>query len=280
MKKKLIVNADDFGLSPSVNQAILDVFLQGNLTSTTLMVNMPGTEHALAMARQYPALSVGLHFCLTEGKAITGVSSLTDQAGVFFSRKTLLARCASGQVRVADIRAEFRAQVDFFSRHQLTLAHIDSHQHAHMTPLVFFAILSEVNRLQAPIRLAFSSAPFHLLWQRPVRFFKQGVLRMVTAVYKMMLRVPTNDALISVHDLGKMQFAVEDYLQLMKQSRGQCVELFIHPYRSGPDLQALYADSWEAHAEFIGKCYAEHHVLAVENVLSKFEGEVTTYAKI
>jgi len=278
--KKIIINADDFGLSASVNQAIIDVFLRGNLTSATLMVNMPGTEHAVALARQHPGLSVGLHFCLTEGYAVTGVSSLTDASGRFFPRQTQIARCASGKVKLADIRAEFCAQAAFFAQRQLPMAHLDSHQHIHMAPLVFMAILPEVNRLGVPIRLAYSSLLFSWLWKRPVRFFKQALLRGLTAVYKMLLRVPTNDALVSVHDLSKNSYDVNDYLQLIRHSRGRCVELFIHPYRQGADLDALYADSWADHAEFIGKCYAEYHVLANEVVAEKLEGKVTVYAKI
>lgn len=280
LDKKIIINADDFGLSASVNQAIIDVFLRGNLTSATLMVNMPGTEHAVALARQHPGLSVGLHFCLTEGYAVTGVSSLTDASGRFFPRKIQLARCASGKVRLADIRAEFCAQAAFFARHQLPMAHLDSHQHIHMTPLVFMAILPQINRLGVPIRLAYSSLSLSWLWTRPIRFFKQTLLRGLTTVYKILLRVPTNDALVSVHDIDKNSYDVNDYVQLIFHSRGRCVELFIHPYRQGDDLNALYADCWEEHAQFIEKCYAEHHVLANEVVAEKLEGKVTVYAKI
>lgn len=278
--KKIIVNADDFGLSTSVNQAILDVYQRGNLTSTTLMVNMPGTQEAVQIAKAHSGLSVGLHFCLTEGRALTKVSSLTDEQGMFFSRQKLIARCAAGKVHLADIRREFQAQVDFFPKNGLTLAHIDSHQHCHMMPVVFFAILGQINTLGAPLRLAFSSVSPGLLFSRPVRFVKQMALKSMTALYKLLLKVPTNDALVSIHDLNKHEFVLTDYIGLVTGSPGKVVELFIHPYREGNDLHQLYQGCWEEHAEFIGKCQAEYRVLAHEDVLKKFNGNVTVYAKI
>lgn len=278
--KKIIINADDFGLSRSVNQAIIDVYLRGNLTSATLMVNMPGTLEAVAMAKAHPGLSVGLHFCLTEGQAMTGMSSLTDASGRFFSRQALIARCASGKVRQADIRREFQAQVDFFAAHGLTLAHIDSHQHCHMMPVIFFAILGQINRIGVPLRLAFANAPLSLLWRRPVRFFKQAVLICMTTLYKTLLRVPTNDALVSIHDLDKHEFELADYTRLVAASQGRVVELFVHPYQLGKDLHQLYDGCWEDHAEFIGKCHSEYQVLTGQDVVKQFNGEITVYAKI
>lgn len=61
MPRLLIVNADDFGLSPGVNEGIIDAHIRGVLTSTSLMVDRPGTEDAVRAAGEHPALSVGLH---------------------------------------------------------------------------------------------------------------------------------------------------------------------------------------------------------------------------
>ena len=62
MARRLIINADDLGLSPSVNTAIFDVFRAGNLTSATLMVDMPGAQDAVERLKDHPGLAVGLHF--------------------------------------------------------------------------------------------------------------------------------------------------------------------------------------------------------------------------
>ena len=69
--KKLIINADDFGLTRSISEKIIDTFKVGNLSSTSLMVNTPGSEYAIDLAKNHPELGLGLHFNLTEGKALS-----------------------------------------------------------------------------------------------------------------------------------------------------------------------------------------------------------------
>ena len=89
MKKALIINADDFGLSSGVNTAIVACYQAGSLSSTTLMVNMPATEDAIALAKEYPGLGVGLHFNLSSGKPLCPtdkVSSLIASNGEFQQR--------------------------------------------------------------------------------------------------------------------------------------------------------------------------------------------------
>src|SRR5437868_399786 len=68
--RRLIVNADDFGLSPSVNQAVVRAHRDGILTSASLMVNEPAFEEAVTLARQNPHLGVGLHLTLLCGHSV------------------------------------------------------------------------------------------------------------------------------------------------------------------------------------------------------------------
>ncbi|GAL34979.1 cellobiose phosphotransferase system YdjC-like protein [Vibrio maritimus] len=67
---KLILNADDFGLTESVNLAIVDCIKAGVVKSTTVMMNQPGTAHAATLNAQGLIPDVGLHFTLTSGKPI------------------------------------------------------------------------------------------------------------------------------------------------------------------------------------------------------------------
>ena len=70
--KKLIINADDFGLNTSVNHAIIESFEKGLINSTTLMANMPGFEEAIELAHKNNIIDkIGIHLCLTEGEPIT-----------------------------------------------------------------------------------------------------------------------------------------------------------------------------------------------------------------
>ena len=78
---KIIVNADDFGYSNAINYGIIDAYQEGVLTSTTLMVDMPGTIHALKLMQQNPGLGVGLHLNFTLGKPMTNGKTLVSDNG-------------------------------------------------------------------------------------------------------------------------------------------------------------------------------------------------------
>lgn len=87
---KVIMNADDFGFSKGVNWAILEGFQQGILTSTSLMVNMPGFDHAVSLMKQYPdLLHVGIHLVTTAQYSIVkGLKTLNWWKWSFLSWST------------------------------------------------------------------------------------------------------------------------------------------------------------------------------------------------
>ena len=107
---KLIVNGDDFGITKACNYAIIDCFKNGILRSTSMMMNMPDVEHAALLMKQYPKLSVGIHFNLTVGKPLTNCPSLCKEDGTF--NKGNLKN--SDHVKMEEIRQELQAQYDRF----------------------------------------------------------------------------------------------------------------------------------------------------------------------
>ena len=123
---KLIVNADDFGYSPGVNYGILHSHLFGIVNSATMMMNMPGTEQALAMARQYPGLRTGVHLVLTCGKPLlSDLITLANKAGYFRSQADL------DGISAEELELEWSAQIDRFIGAGLLPSHLDSHHHVH-----------------------------------------------------------------------------------------------------------------------------------------------------
>ena len=140
-RRRLIVNADDFGRSDSINEAVVRAHREGILTSASLMVNEPACAEAVALAKQHPRLGVGLHVTLLCGHSallhqkIPGlVSSECDftnsplRAGMkyFFNRK----------LRV-QLEAEIAEQFARFHATGLKLDHVNGHLHMHMHPVVF-----------------------------------------------------------------------------------------------------------------------------------------------
>ncbi|MBM3311642.1 MAG: ChbG/HpnK family deacetylase [Candidatus Aminicenantes bacterium] len=143
--KRLIVNADDFGLSRSVNEGIVLAHRRGILTSATLMVNTPGFRQAVDLASENPGLGVGLHLNFVRGRPVSppgSVPSLVDARGLFFSGGgAFLKRLFSGRIRGIDLEREGRAQVERALDAGVRLSHFDSEKNVHVLPSLMKVVL-------------------------------------------------------------------------------------------------------------------------------------------
>ena len=143
--RRLIVNADDFGLTAGVNRGILQAHQGGIVTSATLMANGRAFDEAVAQARSLSRLSVGCHVVLVDGEPVlepTRIPSLTGRDGRF--RQSLLgfARAAvGGRISPDEITAEATAQIRKLQQAGLKVSHLDTHKHAHMFPAVSHPLL-------------------------------------------------------------------------------------------------------------------------------------------
>ena len=121
---RLIINADDFGYSRAVNYGIIDAYRLGVLTSTTLMVTMPGLDHAIELYKQNQGLGLGLHLNVSFGKPMTNCSSLTRD-GEFIKPKNYTNDIVFDEM---EILQEFKAQYDKFIEYiGKKPSHLDSH---------------------------------------------------------------------------------------------------------------------------------------------------------
>src|SRR5262245_41322349 len=144
-QQRLIVNADDFGISEAVNEAVIRAFSEGVLRSCSLMVTGEAFEHAVSVAQAHPALAVGIHLVTVMGRAVlppAAIPTLVDATGHFVSNPTRagLKYYFSPQAR-RELRQELRAQFDKFAATGLRLSHIDGHLHMHVHPVIFRAAL-------------------------------------------------------------------------------------------------------------------------------------------
>ena len=139
--KKLIVNADDLGLTPGVNRGVVRAFQDGIVTSASLLVTGSAFDDAVALARQNPELDVGLHLTLVEEQSILGrevLPTLVDESGRFpRTSGELLRRALLARISWDEVEREIAAQIARFQNTGLRLSHLDSHQHLHMFPPVF-----------------------------------------------------------------------------------------------------------------------------------------------
>jgi len=136
--KRLIVNADDFGLTRLVSEGILDAHYYGIVTSTSLMANGGAFEEAIAMAMRAPRLSVGVHLALTQGIPVSPaleVPTLADAHGrLYLTAGQLLNRIVTHRISLREIEIELRAQIAKVLRAGIILTHFDGHKHLHVLP--------------------------------------------------------------------------------------------------------------------------------------------------
>jgi hopanoid biosynthesis associated protein HpnK len=136
--KQLIVNADDFGLTESVNRGILDAHRDGIVTSATLMANGYAFDSAVAASKRFYRLGIGVHLNLTEGTPVADarqIRTLVDTGGrLHMTPARLWAGIATGRVSLADIEFELRAQINKVMGTGLRPTHFDGHKHIHVLP--------------------------------------------------------------------------------------------------------------------------------------------------
>ena len=139
-RRRLVVNADDFGRSHAVNEAVLRAHEEGILTSASLMVNEPACDEAVALARAHPRLGVGLHLTLLCGRSALPpreIPGLVDQEGLFSSDPVAVGWRYFFQRGLRDqLAREIEAQFQRFRATGLPLDHVNGHLHLHLHPVV------------------------------------------------------------------------------------------------------------------------------------------------
>jgi predicted glycoside hydrolase/deacetylase ChbG (UPF0249 family) len=142
--RRLIINADDFGVTRGVNAGIVEACQGGILRSATLMANGAAFEDAVERARQTPCLDLGCHLVLIGGRAVAPPYAPLPQ-----STKELLWRLAR-DLSAGAIEQEFSAQIEKILAAGLRPTHLDTHKHTHLAPPVLEAVLRVARRYGIP----------------------------------------------------------------------------------------------------------------------------------
>lgn len=124
-RMKLIINADDLGFSKGINYGIYDAYKYGIVRSTTLMMNMKSTDHAIELLKD-TGIGIGVHLNVTAGRPLRYTEILVDEDGFF--KKTY----AFTEEELRDIALEFEAQIKLAYEKGVQVTHLDSHHHIHM----------------------------------------------------------------------------------------------------------------------------------------------------
>ncbi len=235
-RRRLIVNADDFGLTRGINEGIVEALSQGVLRSTTLMANGPAFDHAAALAREHESLDVGCHLMLVQGEALAlPGGKLPD------SIPQLLRRLASS-LTVDRIESEFTAQIDKLREAGIEPTHLDTHKHAHFAPPVLKALLEVARRfdipwVRRPFDLPLTAARGTGAWRRRT---VQGFLRPLRGSFARSIekhRCRATDHFAGFQMTGA--FETEQLIALIRDLPDGLTEFMCHPGRVTEDLRRL-----------------------------------------
>lgn len=152
---KIIVNADDFGISPGTNQAIAEGYSRGIINSTSLMVNTPYIDQAIRELKSLKNLSVGLHINMTNEKALSPMGKiplLVDENGNFKNGfvKLLWLSLVKPKKFSQQAEIEIESQIRKTMDSGVKLSHLDSHRHIHMIPRIFSLVKKLSDKYNIP----------------------------------------------------------------------------------------------------------------------------------
>ena len=241
----LIINADDYGYYPCVSKGILEAAKSGALTATGILANSPDIATQLQWLNGIEHLDVGVHLNLTYGQPLTKVMAekLEHWQGQFPNAYAMSGLLLTGKINLADVRTEWRAQIETCQAQKLRF--LNSHEHIHMLPLLFPLVLElakdygieHVRLTQAEWLTPFGLSAFirNSLMQT-MHFINQGHLKVKGPLF------------LGLSRSGKLDY---DYLTTIfsKLKPGQSYELMCHPGHFNPteisDARLLAYHDWE-----------------------------------
>lgn len=235
---KVILNADDFGRSVSINAAVIRAHREGVLTSTTLMVAADAFDDAVALARQTPSLAVGLHVVVRGARAVLlpqQIPHLVNPQGFFPDDGFSIGfRYAASRTAQQELASEMEAQFERFASTGLQLSHVDCHHHMHIHPIVFDLLVPLAEQFGAKgIRL-----PRDELWPALRSDCREAGTKVLWAVIfgilcrRNLARLRNHRLAVTDRVYGLMQTGRMSEAYVVETLRRLCVpsaELFFHP---------------------------------------------------
>ena len=241
----LIINADDYGYYPCISKGILEAANAGVVTATGILANSPDLSTQLAWLDGVNGLDVGVHLNLTFRQPLTAViaEKLARWDSSFPSAYAMSALLLTGKITLADVRGEWRAQIEACQGKNVRF--LNSHEHIHMLPVLFPLVLELARDYDIPhVRLTQAEwlAPFGVS-----ALIRNTLMQTMQAVNQRRLKVNT-PLFLGLSRSGKLDY---DYLATVfaKLKPGQRYELMCHPGRFDAaeisDPRLLSYHDWE-----------------------------------
>jgi chitin disaccharide deacetylase len=246
--RRLIINADDFGLTSGVNRAIVESNRSGIVTSATLMANAKASVAATGLAKAQPGLKTGCHVVLIDGAPLSAdLPTLTNGSSRFRSSlKQFALDAVRKRIAVEEIQRETEAQICKIQACGITLTHVDSHKHTHMFPQVLRPVLRAaracgVRAVRNPFE-PLRSWPHSMVLGSPGLWLRSAAVtafQMFASEFRRALKeegMLSTDGTVGIAATGMLDQQI--LLKILKALPEGTWELVCHPGYSDVDLQA------------------------------------------
>jgi chitin disaccharide deacetylase len=226
MRKKLILNADDYGWDKDATKGILNLIAGGKIQNVSVLANHC-TATELQHIQQYRhSVSIGLHVCLNAGTPVLkkSFSSIQRESGAFFSSKELFVKALTGKVVYKDIYDEIHAQYRLLKDAGIEVSHADSHQHLHQYPFISSMITQTLHEIG--VKKVRNCMPYSIYDARRII-----VAGFCAGTKKNLRKFSTPDVLITDFTNKHFNFStqVPELLNRLNASPYQTIEWMCHP---------------------------------------------------
>lgn len=252
--KRLIVNADDFGLHSAVNHGIIEGYEKGCIRSTSFVAAGAAAEEAAELAQAHPGLGVGIHLTLVAERPVlppSKVPSLLGENGRLLpDHMAFIRRYMIGGVRGEELYAECEAQILRAREMGVRLTHIDSHQHLHVLPGVVKVVLSLAKKFDFT-KMRLPAEPYLFTGGYPTsagRYAAKCGLTSCARMAKSAIRsagLVTPDAFFGMLAGGHLY--TPHFLSILRELPEGVSEIMVHPGKDNRVLDDIY--HWAYHWE-------------------------------
>ena len=250
MPPRLIINADDFGLTSGINRAIIELNRANVLTSATLMAAGPAFADAVTLARSQSTLGVGCHIVLTDGVPVSpldNIPTLLGPDGKSFRASLLdfVRALLRGQIREEEVEREAFAQIQRLQKAGVNVTHADTHKHTHLFPGVARPLLRAMERcsvtaIRNPFEPSFTHRVMHAGLTRYLQISLLNSLRPQFQRHPQIAegRIVTTDGTVGVSATGNLNQETLTQILTALPNEGT-FELVCHPGYNDHDLERV-----------------------------------------
>ncbi|MCF7907361.1 MAG: ChbG/HpnK family deacetylase [Candidatus Omnitrophica bacterium] len=232
--KKVIINADDFGLTEGINKGIIEAHKKGAVTSASLMTNMPSFYDAIRLAKDNPGLGVGVHLNIVRGEPVLplgNVRTLVDKEG-FFLRNIfkIIAGIYQNKIDLIELESEWVAQIERALENGMSVTHLDSEKHLHLIgpALKILKVLAKRYKI-SKIRAINEPMYFNKIFSNPFCIFRKCFYKtlVVNLLSNQMQGLRSTDYFYGSYEAGNM--ILEKYQNLFSCLEDGLTEIMCHP---------------------------------------------------